>query len=517
MEKSMILDCTLRDGGYYTNWDFSIDLIKDYFKAVDLLPVDYVELGYRNKPKNEYFGEFFFTPIYLLELARKLMPNTGIAIMFNEKDVEPSDIEELLNPCIDFVDLVRFAVAPDNIGRSISKIQTAKAMGFKVALNVMYASKWLNERFDQLEMAAGEVDFFYVVDSYGASDPDEIQALITRFKAIYKDSIIGFHSHNNLEMALPNTIQAIKSGAGIVDATIMGIGRGAGNLKTELLLTYLESKKLLKVDFEVLSNIIEPIKKLQDHYQWGTSLPYMISGANSLPQKDVMDFIQVKYFSISSVVRALRTANPETLDDTRYPLFNAKGETQYKKILIVGGGQSVSDHAAALNSYISKNEDEIAIIFTSTRNARSIHAPKVKKVYCFLGNEGMRFEREVESLDSESEDMFVLPPSPRLLGTYVPKRVKSWTYELGEVSFTEDYRDSSFALSLQAAINLNPDIVYLAGFDGYKDLNIGEKEKQLIVQNEHLIARFAEKCKLISFFPTNYTSLPVSSLYQEFE
>src|SRR5690606_19642802 len=84
----------------------------------------------------------------------------------------------------------------------------------------------------------------------------------------------GFHAHNNLELAHINTLTAIEYGASIVDATITGIGRGAGNLKTELLLTSLHAQGVLEVNFETLSNTVESFSELKDQHKWDTNLAY---------------------------------------------------------------------------------------------------------------------------------------------------------------------------------------------------------------------------------------------------
>ena len=83
---------------------------------------------------------------------------------------------------------------------------------------------------------------------------------------------LGFHGHDNLEMGLINTITAIDAGCDIVDATVTGMGRGAGNLKTELLLTYLENAKGLPVKYRELSKVVSEFEELRKFHQWGTSL-----------------------------------------------------------------------------------------------------------------------------------------------------------------------------------------------------------------------------------------------------
>src|ERR1700712_5379193 len=106
-----ILDCTLRDGGYYTNWDFDKELVNTYIQSLNHLPVDYIELGYRSKPMKEYFGKYFYCPVYELESLRKLS-NKKLVIILNEKDVTPNDIPELLEPCAGLIDMVRIALDP---------------------------------------------------------------------------------------------------------------------------------------------------------------------------------------------------------------------------------------------------------------------------------------------------------------------------------------------------------------------------------------------------------------------
>lgn len=82
--KTKILDCTLRDGGYYTNWDFSSDVVMTYIETTNKLPVDYLEVGYRNKPTKEYMGKFGYTPVSILKKLRK-SSKKKLAVMLNEK------------------------------------------------------------------------------------------------------------------------------------------------------------------------------------------------------------------------------------------------------------------------------------------------------------------------------------------------------------------------------------------------------------------------------------------------
>jgi 4-hydroxy 2-oxovalerate aldolase len=186
--------------------------------------------------------------------------------------------------------------------------EKVKSLGFEVGFNVMYMSKWINQKdfLALLPRVIGVADYFYLVDSYGGVFPKDVREIVGLVKDLTGSVSLGFHGHNNLELALINTLTAIEAGCEIVDATITGMGRGAGNLKTELLLTVLNSEGNLVVDFNSLSKIVDSFSNLQKKYDWGTNLPYMVSGAHSLPQKEVMDWVGKRYYSFNSIIRALQ-------------------------------------------------------------------------------------------------------------------------------------------------------------------------------------------------------------------
>ena len=248
-----LLDCTIRDGGYYTNWDFSDQLVDTYIKAFNELPLDYLEVGYRSKKMQGYLGKYFYCPISVLQGIKKIS-NKKLVIILNEKDVRAADAEELLAPISDYVTMVRMAVDPKNFERSLSLAKEVKNLGFEVSFNVMYMSTW-KEQKDFLELIPEidqVADYFYMVDSFGGVYPKDVKETIALVRSKTKVKL-GFHGHNNLEMALANTLTAIDEGIDIVDATVTGMGRGAGNLKTELLLTALQAKGKLDFDYNELS------------------------------------------------------------------------------------------------------------------------------------------------------------------------------------------------------------------------------------------------------------------------
>ena len=318
-----ILDCTLRDGGYYTKWDFSSEIIAAYVDGMNKLPIDYLELGYRNTPSDDYIGKMGYCPIPVLQKIKK-HSTKKLAVMLNEKSTKPADLDALVKPLVGIIDMIRIAVDPLNYDRAVILAKAVKTYGFEVGFNVMYMSKWLgNQSFiDKLSQINDVVDLFCMVDSYGGITPNEVRKII----GIIKNRTtcpIGFHGHNNLQLGLINTLTAIECGVNYVDATMLGMGRGAGNLNMELLLTYL-NKEGLEVDFNVLGDVITCFSPLYDKYHWGTQLPYMISGANSIPQKDVMELVSNRVYSFETIVRGLQNRKDNVKDKSKYPLLHSE-------------------------------------------------------------------------------------------------------------------------------------------------------------------------------------------------
>ena len=163
-----ILDCTIRDGGYYTNWDFNQDIVKTYLESFNHLPVEYLEVGYRSAAKKEYLGEYFYCPIETLTRLKSISQKK-LVIILNEKDVRAEDAELLLAPIKELVTMVRMAIDPKNFKRALGLAKKVKRLGFEVAFNVMYMSTWADEKeFLELIPQVDEVaDYFYMVDSFG--------------------------------------------------------------------------------------------------------------------------------------------------------------------------------------------------------------------------------------------------------------------------------------------------------------------------------------------------------------
>jgi 4-hydroxy 2-oxovalerate aldolase len=510
MKLPFLLDCTLRDGGYYTNWDFDKNIVDEYIKATNALPIDYIEVGYRNNPSKEYLGKYGYCPVYALEDIRN-KSTKKIAIMLNEKSLRPSDLSQLLGPIKTFVDMVRIAIDPQNFDRAVILAEKVKEFGFQVGFNVMHMSKWKEYNIfpDKLTNINGIADLFYMVDSFGGVSPKDIKEILSLVKE-KTTCKTGFHGHNNLELGLINTLTAIDNEIDYVDSTILGMGRGAGNLKTELLLTCLNRQYGLDVDFNVLGDVITAFAGLLDKYKWGTNLPYMLSGANSLPQKNIMEWVNNRWYSFNNIVRALDNKKTNVADNAKYPVIKT---AKFDTVIIVGGGTSAASHSEAIKEFI-RTRQSIAMVFATTKNAACYQDLDIPQFYCLVGREGKRLHKVFSNISFKGK--CILPPYPREMGTDVPTFVQDVTFELPHVEFTEKYFDSCTSVAMQTAVLFCNKDLFLAGYDGYTGSILSDKEASLTNENRLLFDSFKTfyNKPLVSLTPSLYKELDIQSVYQ---
>lgn len=503
----LLLDCTLRDGGYYTNWDFPDTIIKDYLEAMNKLPIDYVELGYRSNKNSGYAGAFFYLPQSLINICRDICTKK-LAIILNEKAVSVDEVKKLLEPCKNVISMVRLAVAPENTYRAIGLARKVRELGFEVGFNVMYASKWEDEFYTKnvIKELNSVANYFYIVDSYGGLFPEDVEQIISKLKQSLTIPI-GFHGHNNLEMALINSLTALQAGATIIDATVSGMGRGAGNCKTELLLTLLNKKKDLEVDFDVLHEVTQSFLELHDIYKWGTNLPYMVSGAFSVPQNEVINKVNKRFFSLTSMVNEVsRNNNPESQQE----LKEFKPAEVAKTALIIGGGKTPGKYAEVLLEFLKENSD-ILLIFSSSKNVAVFSGLSNMQIHCLSGREGKRLEKNLEKA-SLQQRKFVTPPSEVSKNNYIIPGTFDNVFQVKSFTKVSEVKESSTALAVEIALRFSPEQIFLAGYDGYEE-SVTQQELELFQENQRIfdILR-SENIAPVSLTPTRY-AVATTSIY----
>jgi 4-hydroxy 2-oxovalerate aldolase len=273
-----ILDCTVRDGGLCNQHQFADGFFGDVYKTCIAAGIDYMEVGYK-ADQALFAGKGFGPWKYCLEedVRREVGDNeTGmkLSVMADTGRTNPSDF---LPKSESVIDLVRVATYIHQIPAALELVRDAKQKGYEVALNLMAVSTVPDYELDNgLEViaASDEIDFLYVVDSFGSLYYEQIGDLIERYKKTGKT--LGIHAHNNQQLAYANTIYAAINGVKLLDTTMMGMGRGAGNCATELMVGFLKNPKFnLRPILQFVQDTMHPLSQEID---WGYSIPYMITG-----------------------------------------------------------------------------------------------------------------------------------------------------------------------------------------------------------------------------------------------
>lgn len=257
-----ILDCTIRDGGHLNGWKFSDECVRDTFEAAKLCEVDFFEIGYRGSQGGKFAQ-------CRSEDLRQIINDKGdvkIVVMVNARDFS----DDLFFKD-DFADVVRIACHPNEITYGVDFCKRLQNKGYETILHLMDVAHISNEQFNDLKNY-DKKSILYFADSYGALIPEDILKI---FEMIRKKGFkkIGFHAHNNKQLALINTITALYCGAYSVDVTAYGMGRAAGNTPAELFLSETEQNA------QPYMELIE--KYYLDFYKqtpWGYSLENLRSG-----------------------------------------------------------------------------------------------------------------------------------------------------------------------------------------------------------------------------------------------
>ena len=195
------------------------------------------------------------------------------------------------------IDMIRVATYINTIPAAIEMIEDAKEKGYEVTVNIMAISKVHEADLDAgLELLAqSNVDVIYLVDSFGAFYPEQIERLTKKYMDVAKkyNKIIGIHAHNNQQLAFANTIEALSRGASYLDATVSGMGRGAGNCYMELLLSFLKNPKYNKI--AIMSFVEKQIDKLKEEgVIWGYDIAYLLTGILNSHPSAAIQFIKEK-------------------------------------------------------------------------------------------------------------------------------------------------------------------------------------------------------------------------------
>lgn len=294
-----VLDATIRDGGLVNNFMFSDEFINALYRTNVKAGVDYMEFGYKASKElfdvNKFGKWKFCNEDDIRAVVGDNNSDLKIAVM---ADVGRCDYKnDIVDKKDSVIDMVRVATYVHQMPTAIEMIEDAKDKGYEVTCNIMAISNAQESDIDQaLEMVGkSNADGIYLVDSYGSLYPEQIRSIADKYmEAAEKyNKYIGMHAHDNQKLAFANTIEATARGVSYLDATMMSMGRGAGNCAMELLLSFLKNPKY---------NVFPVLKFLEDYMLpmkesgalWGYDIPYLLTGRLNQHPSAAIDFSKQK-------------------------------------------------------------------------------------------------------------------------------------------------------------------------------------------------------------------------------
>lgn len=305
-----VIDCTVRDGGLMNKWQFDDSFVRTVYASLIQAGVDYMEIGYLSSKSafdRSVYGPWRFC--FQEDLERIVGESAGKIKLSAMADIGRIAHEDIPPASESLLDMVRVACYVHQLDAAVDLAHHCMDKGYEVTINLMAVStvgqRDLNEGLDDL--AKSRVPIIYLVDSFGAFYSEDIDCLAKKYIERLEGKTIGIHCHNNQQLAFANTISAIINGINYLDATLYGIGRGAGNCPLELLLSFLKNPKF-KVR-PLLEAIEAHVLPWREKIHWGYSVPYMVTGvfnqhpraAMTVMESDRKNYIVEFYDSVAAL------------------------------------------------------------------------------------------------------------------------------------------------------------------------------------------------------------------------
>ena len=532
MNKVKNLDCTLRDGGYYNNWDFTKDLVNDYLKTMSSIGVDYVEVGFRSFQTKDFKGPTWYTTDSYLE-SLQIPKNLTIGVMVNAFELITHPLGILKATKKMFKDskktkvkFVRLACHFEEFNETIEVCKILKELGYFVTINLMQISEQSKEKILSVAKIAQktELDVLYFADSLGGMDPTEVSNIIKNFREHWK-GLIGIHTHNNLGKAIANSLAAVKSGANILDSTVTGMGRGPGNAQTEYLLIEMQNIQKRKFDIfpllKLIKNYFEPMKQ---KYKWGMNTFYFLAGKYGIHPTYIQEML-MGHFGDNEILVAInqlknsggKRYNVDLVrSEFQKPMKLKKGKwspvkkINNREVLLIASGPKAKDYKYAIEKYI-----------------------KLKKPYVIAVNTEVAIDKNFIDIfaacnplklisDCDIYKTLVLPlavPSSLLSDDLKEKfkNVKLLDFGAGVKEKHFEFHETGAVMprlytlvyALSIATSGNASKVLLAGFDGY---GTQDRRTKTIDELFYLYSSFKDAKSIVAVTPTSY-SVASASIY----
>ena len=466
-----ILDSTLRDGGYCNDWEFGKKNIETIVTNLISANIDIIECGLITKTNVSDNRSRYSNIEDANELVTHKNNNSKFVLLMNYGDF---DVDSLPEHAEDGIDGIRLAFHKKDMEGALEVAGKIKEKKYLVFMQPMVAMNYSSDEFVKLLNYANEIKpyAFYIVDSFGSMKPEDIKKFSSMANYILnKDIILGLHSHNNLQLAYSNAqlfVQEINNRELIVDSCIMGMGRGAGNLNTELFITYAN-------DYYDCSYRSEPILKVIDEiisifYQkkyWGYSLPNYLSATYGMHPNYGTYIADKNTLTISMMQELLSLVDPmkrnvfdkdyiENLYLTYMSVKEMEAEVdsricdifKNKQVLIIAPGKSIDEEETKIKKFI---EDNKVITISVNFDYMAIDTD-----YVFLSN-----AKRSGNLSKSDSKKIIITSNVKL---------EKYHYIVDYCSLLcdeKDIRDNATMMLIKLLINSGVSKIYLAGVDGY--------------------------------------------------
>ena len=479
MGKIKLLDCTIRDGGYLNDWEFGHDNLVSIFERLVDAKVDIIEVGFLDERR-----EF--------DINRSIMPDTDcVEKIYGGLDRKQAMVVGMIDygtcgldhikPCKDsFLDGIRVIFKKHLREPAMAFCKELKELGYKVFAQLVSVTSYSDEEMLDLIRIANDVKPYAVsmVDTYGLMHQDNLYHYFELLdQHLSEDIALGYHAHNNFQMGYANCIEMLSHDTKrmrLVDGTIYGMGKSAGNAPIELIMMHMNHKYGTQYQIsQILEAIDVNIMQLHQKYEWGYNMFFYVAASNDCHPNYVSYLMDKKTLSVKSINEILSRLEGEKklLYDKEYieqlyKEYQAKNvddkedleclkHAMYgRRILLVGPGLSIIKEKDKIKKYI---EEEHPIVISVNFIDDNLDAD-----FLFLTNS----KRYLQLATKLSKSLTV-----KIIATSnVTKTSGRFDYTLNFSSLMDadsEVIDNPFIMFFNLLDRLEIGEVTLAGFDGY--------------------------------------------------
>lgn len=473
MNKITVLDCTLRDGGYVNNWDFGKESIISICKKLANAGIETIECGFISQTKVASENMSVYRTPAEAELYLPKCNNLSFAAMINFGEY---NIDEFPKYNGGSLKAIRVAFHKNDMVDAIEFCKKIKQLGYDVYVQPMVTQ---NYTADELMFLINESNnflpkAFYIVDSFGTMKKNEVLSIYNVIKENLSTSIaIGFHSHNNMQLSFSNAQELMKLDCNheiIIDSSVYGMGRGAGNLCTELITKYINDNYYEKYDLiPILEIIDEHIMQIFIKTPWGYSVPFYIGSINNCHPNYALFLLDKQTLSVKDIHKILSNMDEDkkVMFDKEYilklyeeyqsKLINdsdtikmLKDVLDGRNILVIAPGKTITDEREKIDIYCKQTSP---LIFSVNFIPDNIDTD-----FVFIGNQ-KRYKNIINSIKNEQ---VILTSN---INCTDKENIKLVNYA-DLITEDESITDNSGMMLLNLFKRLNVSSVALAGFDG---------------------------------------------------